>query len=151
MARKPHPVLPPGYFLIGLLGVLALDRWVPGSEWIPSPLHHAGWVLIAAGLWMTVHPSRQFDEAETTVKPHEPSSALVTEGFFRISRNPMYLGMGLALLGLAILLRSLPGLLVPGVFVLLMDLVFIRAEEELLEERFGEAYHKYREGVRRWI
>jgi protein-S-isoprenylcysteine O-methyltransferase Ste14 len=151
VAGKSHPILPPGYFLIALGVALALDRFVPGSEWVPSPLHQAGWGLVAFGIWMAVHPSRHFDKAETTIKPHEESEALVTEGFYRVSRNPMYLGMGLALLGVAIVLRSLPALLVPGIFVLLVDLVFIRTEEELLTERFGDAYRRYRDGVRRWI
>jgi protein-S-isoprenylcysteine O-methyltransferase Ste14 len=76
---------------------------------------------------------------------------MIVEGPFRFSRNPMYLGMILALLGVCVLLGSPGPSPVPVVFYLIMRFVFIPAEERTMEETFGEEFERYRHAVRRWI
>jgi protein-S-isoprenylcysteine O-methyltransferase Ste14 len=90
-------------------------------------------------------------KAKTTVKPFEESSALVTSGVYRISRHPMYFGFVLILMGLAVMLGSLMPFLVIPVFAILIDTVFIRVEERMLEDKFGRAWLDYQRRVRRWI
>lgn len=76
---------------------------------------------------------------------------MVMDGVFSFSRNPMYLGMVAILLGVAVGLGSTWALIVPPVFMGLIQTMFIRMEERILEEQFGAAYLAYRDRVRRWI
>ena len=92
-----------------------------------------------------------FHKAGTTVKPFQESTALITDGVFRISRHPMYLGFVMIMVGVALLLGSLTPWLIIPVFAVLMEVIFIRAEEHMLAEKFGSAWLAYKEKVRRWI
>jgi protein-S-isoprenylcysteine O-methyltransferase Ste14 len=94
---------------------------------------------------------RALKHSRTTVKPFEESTALITGGVFRISRNPMYLGFALILFGIALLMGSLAPHIVIVAFSVLIDVVFIKVEERMLGERFGEAWLRYKATVRRWI
>jgi protein-S-isoprenylcysteine O-methyltransferase Ste14 len=85
------------------------------------------------------------------VKPFEQPSALVTNGVFRLSRNPMYVGFVLILGGVAILLGTVSPYVVVAAFAVVMDRRFIRAEEQALHGRFGAEWASYRSRVRRWI
>ena len=92
-----------------------------------------------------------FVKAGTTVKPFHESSELVVMGPFGVTRNPMYLSMTVFLLGLAILLGSLTPFFVLPFFVWIINTRFIRVEESMLEQRFGDSYRAYKARVRRWI
>ncbi len=100
---------------------------------------------------MNVVADREFKRHQTTVKPFEPSSSLITTFPFSISRNPMYLGLSAMLLGIALLLGSVTALLPAAAFAVLMDRRFIRVEERMLAERFGDEWLHYRTRVRRWL
>ena len=110
-----------------------------------------GLVPIAAGVWLNLAADRAFEELGTTVRPLERSSALATGGVFRLSRNPMYLGMILMLIGVALLLGALSPLLVAAGFAAIIDTRFVPAEEQMLAETFGDAWTAYRDRTRRWI
>jgi len=107
--------------------------------------------LILSGVVMNIRASNFFDKVGTTVKPFQESSCLATEGLYRYSRNPMYFGMLMILIGTFIVLGSITPMLVIPVFMWIITKVFILAEEKALEERFGETYLKYKCKVRRWI
>jgi len=94
-----------------------------------------------------------FRSAKTTIDPRYPykTSSIVSHGIYQFTRNPMYLGLVLILTALSIYLDTLPGLLCVLGFILYMNTFQIEAEEELLEEQFGELYLNYKKGVRRWI
>jgi len=92
-----------------------------------------------------------FKKEQTTVKPFETSSTLITTGVFQISRHPMYLGMILILFGIAILMGSLTPLIVIVIFSILIELVFARIEEKMLEEQFGSSWCAYKKRVRKWL
>jgi protein-S-isoprenylcysteine O-methyltransferase Ste14 len=92
-----------------------------------------------------------FQRKGTTIKPFEESSYLVDGGLFGYSRNPIYLGMVVVLLGLWCVLGSLTSLLVIPVFVWLIQEKFIKEEEKMLEDKFGEEYREYKAKVRRWL
>jgi protein-S-isoprenylcysteine O-methyltransferase Ste14 len=76
---------------------------------------------------------------------------LVQDGLFAFSRNPMYLGMVLVVLGVATLLRGAVPFVVPVVLAVLLYLRFIRFEERALEQTFGDDYRAYKARVRRWL
>ena len=146
-----NPILPPTYWMGSIIAMLALHYFLPVIEMIDVPWNWVGIFPILAGLMLNLSADRAFKVARTTVKPFQTSTALVTGGVFRISRHPMYLGMALSLLGLALLLGSLFPFLVVLVFSLIMEYVFIRTEEKMLRETFGEAYAAYADRVRKWI
>jgi len=110
-----------------------------------------GAFLIAAGIVLNIFADQSFKKSGTIVKPFEESAALVTNGVFRISRHPMYLGMVLILLGISFSLGSLITFLVCLIFSILMQVRFIDAEEKMLEKKFGQAWIEYKHNVRRWI
>lgn len=147
---RPRRVNPPHYFLMAIVAMFAL-AWPTGTALLASPWHYIGIVVLAFGIAMAVAASRQFAAVGTNIVPLTPSSALVTSGAFALTRNPMYLGMVLALIGTALLLnRPLPWL-VPIGFAVLLYLRFIRHEEALMAQTFGDAYLEYKQRVRRWI
>jgi protein-S-isoprenylcysteine O-methyltransferase Ste14 len=95
----------------------------------------------------------EFKRARTTINPFKPekSTALVTSGVYRLTRNPMYVGLTLVLLGWAAFLCSAWALLGPIVFVLYIDRLQIAPEERALSAKFGAAYAEYTARVRRWL
>src|SRR6202035_1479507 len=112
-----------------------------------------GALPVAIGLAIAVAAVRRFRHARTTVNPVDPSKAtqLVTDGVFRISRNPMYLGLALLLMGWAIWLHSVSPWVILPLFVFLITRVQIIPEEHALEHLFGTDYLTYRRSVGRWI
>lgn len=144
-------MLPPAV-LLGALGLAAgLHLAVPLCEVVPKLWRLSGGLPLLLGVGLNLRADGQFKKAGTTVKPYERSSALVTRGVFAWTRNPMYLGMALVVIGIGLLLGSLSPLLVAGVFPVVLDRVFIVPEERMLEESFGEEFRVYRRRVRRWV
>jgi protein-S-isoprenylcysteine O-methyltransferase Ste14 len=148
MGRK---VLPPTYLLVAIVIMLALHLVFPVIKIIPTPWNILGIVPLACGLALNLAADKAFREAGTTVKPFEESAVLITSGVFRLSRNPMYLGYVLILIGIAIMVRSLMPYVVILVFAVLMERVFISVEEQMLVDTLGQAWSAYAEKVRRWI
>ena len=123
----------------------------PAPTWIAWPWRLSGVALILIGAALDVITDQQFKRRQTTIKPFEPSRALVTDGLFRFSRNPMYLGMMVILAGLGICLATLPPLVVIPLFGWWITVRFIAVEEQHLAEQFGDAYTAYCAQARRWI
>jgi len=103
------------------------------------------------GLGLMVWAARVFRKAGTGFQLEGGGSVLVTSGPFRFSRNPMYLGILIWLIGFAVLLGSLIVFIVPGIVFLLAEFLFIPIEEKRMEQMFGEEYIEYRRQVRRWL
>ena len=148
---KDKKVLPPTYLLVAIVLMLVLHFLLPVYKIIPIPWNILGIVPLACGIALNLVADRAFHQAQTTVKPFEESSALITTGVFRISRNPMYLGYVLIPVGVALIVRSVTPCAVIPVFAILMDRVFFRVEEQMLEKRFGEVWLEYAKKVRRWV
>lgn len=110
-------------------------------------------MLVAAGVAFDLLGLFAFRGARTTVNPLRPerASALVTRGVYRVTRNPMYVGMGLLLLAWAAYLSALLPFAGPAVFALYMTRFQIQPEERVLAGIFGEAYASYCARVRRWL
>ncbi len=142
---------PPSVFLVGLAAVAGLSAVTPLELLSSVFVDMAGVALIAVGLWLNIRGSGQFERAGTPIRPGSRGGALVTDGVFRFSRNPMYLGMAAVLLGAALALGSAAACLVAPGFVWLIDRRFVAMEEQILQEQFGEQYRRYQERVARWL
>ncbi len=149
MAQKLIP--PPVYFLISIITMVALHRLIPIKNVFSLPYSYIGLLPLLIGISGDIWAPALFKKATTTVIPFQRSSALVTTGPYRYSRNPMYLGLAFILIGIAILHGSISPVLVIPVFIWLISKNFIEKEETMLEETFGDAYLEYKKQVRRWI
>jgi len=143
--------LPPAFFLSAIVLSAALHFLLPLRRLIAWPWCLVGIAPIVPGIVLNLLADRAFKKHNTTVKPFEESAALVTNGVFAITRNPMYLGMTLILLGIAVLLGSASPFIVVIVLPILFDRTFIAPEEKMLEDTFGDRFSEYRRRVRRWI
>ena len=111
------------------------------------------YIFYFAGLTILVLAVRLFKKQNTTVNPIkiENASSLVTSGIFKYSRNPIYLGMVIILLGLALMFNLIGGILFTLLFAIYITKYQIRPEEEVMERLFGEDFLKYKNNVRVWL
>jgi protein-S-isoprenylcysteine O-methyltransferase Ste14 len=144
-------MLPPRLFVILAMAGCLVGWLLPVHRWIDLPASLSGGVLVVAGLALSVAGSRIFDRVGANIKTFDAPTALVTDGLFARSRNPMYLGFTAALLGVAIVVGTVSALLGPVVFFLAAQLHYIPFEERRMAATFGPAYHEYTKRVRRWI
>jgi protein-S-isoprenylcysteine O-methyltransferase Ste14 len=144
---------PPVWMLLAGALMWSLDRYWPMLAVIVAPWRLAGWCVIAVALIPAATAIAQFVRARTTINPHRPdeTAALVTGGIYRWTRNPMYLGLLILLVGWAIRLGSLSPFLIPPLFALVIEQVQILPEERLLRARFGADYDRYCRVVGRWL
>ena len=107
--------------------------------------------LVTLGVALMVAAVRQFRAAGTNVETFKPATALVTDGVFRVSRNPMYLSLSLIYVGIGVALDSLWILALFVPLIVLMRHGVIAREERYLERKFGDHYLRYQASVRRWL
>lgn len=146
--------VPPMVVLVLLCGAMwglaslapSLDFRFPGRGLLAIAILLVGMFVVGAGL-------RAFARHQTTVNPTRPeaSTAIVTTGIYARTRNPMYLGMLLAIVAWGIYLSNPIGALGPVVFFVWMNRFQIAPEERVLAKRFGAPYQDYLRTVRRWI
>jgi protein-S-isoprenylcysteine O-methyltransferase Ste14 len=134
-----------------LLAEAALHWGFPLAVWLPRPRSYCGLLVVLAGLALVGSAFRLFRRAKTGVVPFSDATALVSGGPYRFTRNPMYLGMTLVLLGVALLLGSVTPLLAPVFFPIVITYRFILPEEEFLEAKLGAPYLALKGRVRRWL
>ena len=142
---------PPVLYLGCLLAGLVLDILWPAPI-VPSAIQFTvGPVLIVLGLVLAAAAMARFRAAGTTVPTSEPTTAIVTNGPYRISRNPIYVALSLIYAGIGITVDSpwIVGLLVP--LLVVMEYGVIRREERYLTDKFGDDYRDYKAAVRRWL
>jgi protein-S-isoprenylcysteine O-methyltransferase Ste14 len=151
VTMKTKRIMPTTYLLIAIIAMIAIHFLFPVVMIIPSIWNLLGILPLVLGVVINLAADGAFHKANTTVKPYEESTALVTDGVFRISRNPMYLGFVLILIGIAVLLRSLSPYLVILAFVILIQVMFITVEEKMLAEKFDARWQEYRQNTRRWL
>jgi len=149
--RHRRRVLPPTLFAGFLAGTVVVSLALPRAGLDRGLSVIAGAALVVAGAGLDLWSDRQLKRAATTVKPEETPTALVSSGAFRLTRNPMYVGMTVILAGVALTLGSALGLACAALFALLADRLYIVREEAALSAAFGPAYAEYRRAVRRWI
>jgi len=148
---KPITITPPVYLFLSIAIMVLVHFLLPGTKILAFPWNLLGLISLTLGIVLNLVADRSFKNHETTVKPVEESTALITTGAFRLSRHPMYLGFVLVLFGIGLLMGSLMPYVVVLVFAIFMDMIFIRFEEKKLEQTFGEAWLEYKKKVRRWV
>lgn len=146
--------IPPRLLAVAVaLGMWAMSLLEPRFESLPS--HHWATALVGAlgGAAITIVGGVTLRAARTTLLPMRPqkTTSLVTTGIFRWTRNPMYLGLAVALVGWAAFLSAAWSLLGPVLFVLYLNRFQIQPEERALTKLFGAEYTNYARRVRRWL
>lgn len=144
-------ILPPRLVLIFVIAMVAADLLAPATAVIGPAWRWAGVLPMAGGIALTIAAARQFDRARTNIRTFDEPTLLVTDGLFRFSRNPMYLGFVLFLVGLGVFLGTLPAMLMALAFAIIADRWYIRFEERAMRAKFGEAYAAYATRTRRWL
>ena len=152
---NPGVIAPPPFIYAGGLALgLLLQRLVP-LKYLPRASRGIGLTLgctgISMGLAVLVSGFRQMNQAHTNINPTRPATTIVTEGPFRFTRNPLYLGMTLLYIGITFLVNSFWLILILPVVLGLMNFGVIAREERYLEHKFGSQYLAYKQRVRRWV
>lgn len=133
------------------VGSATLADWWLGPVPISKPHPGAGWAVGVIGFLLMFEGWRLFKRAHVAICPTAPTKRLVTDGLYRVTRNPMYLGLVLMLAGAAIGVGTVPFYAATIVYFLIVDRVFCRYEEAKLAARFGSHYTDYAQRVRRWL
>ena len=143
----PPPLIYVGFFLVGL----GLQRYVPMPRLAFTIGRVLGAVLVLLWILLTTWSFRRFWAAGTSVIPVRPTTALVIEGPYRLTRNPMYLGLLLLYTGVACWFGFLWPLLLAPVLVWAISVSVISREERYLTRKFGDEYRRYQTQVRPWL
>ncbi len=144
-------IYPPTYLYMSIAFMVGLHFIIPIVEVFNNYWKLIGVIPIILGIYFNIAADKSFNKYDTTVKPNKASDRLITCGVFKISRNPMYLGMVLILLGLGFILGSLSQFLVIPIFISLLNKKFIQIEEKMLEEKFGDFWIEYKDTTRKWF
>lgn len=153
MARLELKV-PPDVVVLGVVALMWIASRFGGSLPLQSlPRYLIGATLIVCGLALIFEARAAFSARRTPFGPLHPSRAttLVTGGSYSFSRNPMYLGTGIALLGLGVVFDSAYSVVSSLLYAFYVDRFQIVPEERALAAKFGSEYGKYRSRVRRWV
>ena len=109
--------------------------------------------LLVLGVVIGILGLTEFSRRSTTVNPHKPdkTTTLVRSGIYRLTRNPMYLGMAIILFAAVVKFGNGINILVIPVYIWVMNTLQIQPEEEVMEQKFGQKYLDYKKEVRRWL
>ena len=145
-------IRPPIAWAVAVLAGLALN-WLMPLPFVPAAVP-AGWLgamIFALALALVAWAIATISRADSNVPTNRPTTTIVDTGPYHFSRNPIYLGMALGLIGLAIAFNSLWLLLTLVPFALVIRYGVVAREEAYLERKFGDVYRRYRARVRRWL
>jgi protein-S-isoprenylcysteine O-methyltransferase Ste14 len=135
-----------------LLGLCWIIKWLfPLNYGLGLYGKVTGLSAMSAGILLLSVAVGLFIARKTTLMPTKSPNKLVTEGIYRVTRNPMYLGMLMILSGFPLIIGTIIGLICPLIFFLLMDRIIIPREEKVVEGVIGEDYLEYKSRTRRWI
>jgi len=144
-------VIPPLVYLVGVIIGLLATALMPtkiaanGVAWL------IGGVVILCGVVMAGSALLRFKSVGTTVRPDRAATSLMIEGPYKMTRNPMYLGLAIVYLGITIADQSLWALVLFPIVLTIIQRKAIEPEEAFLERRFGANYGSYKASVRRWL
>lgn len=146
--------IPPAMLAAGLALLMWLTPFIAPSLWFSFPWQSAVmWLVTIPGMAITILGALAFRREETTVDPTRPemASSLVVTGIYRFSRNPMYLGFLLVLIGWSLHIGNSLAFVALPVFFIYMTRFQIIPEERALYAKFGSSYSDYQRSVRRWL
>jgi len=137
-----------GFYLLIALGI---DFFFIEPKLIHYPFNMVGIIVVFASMILIMWAILIFKKNETTLLHHDKPSVLVTSGPYRFSRNPIYLGLSLGTLGIAIFIGTIAVFFAPLAFALTINWAYIPQEEKKLEQIFGKTFTDYKNHVRRWL
>ena len=154
-AARPNVIpWPPLIACAAIAAAIVLGLLVP-LPWLPPPmsdiLFAVGWVMIAGALAIDITAMRTMSRHKTTIMPNRASDHLVTDGPFSFTRNPIYVGNTMLMIGIGLIAGIVWFLLLAPIAAYATTKLAIEREERHLEARFGKKYRDYRKKVRRWI
>ena len=148
---KGFPDLPPVWLAGFMAAAWVIDRGMPLVEAFGPLYRILGVVLMLAALGLIGWSAWWFWRKKTTIEPYHTPSALIVEGPYRLSRNPIYLALLALLTGYVLWLGSLGPVILPFAFYRVLTRRFIEPEEAVLRRLFGAEAHAYLERTRRWL
>jgi protein-S-isoprenylcysteine O-methyltransferase Ste14 len=147
-------IAPPPLIFLGFLALAAVLEAIvptPTTALFPYVRYAAGTLLFVIGLVIGIAGVRDLRASGTNISTDLPATALVADGIYRWSRNPLYLAMTLAYIGLAIAAGSAWPIMLLIPLLVVMNIGVISREERYLEREFGDAYRRHKLRVRRWL
>jgi protein-S-isoprenylcysteine O-methyltransferase Ste14 len=154
MTDYEHPrvsIAPPLLFLAVLIAAVALHLLAPLPAPWPTTMRSAGMVLLVGGFLLAAWAFSRLVKAGTSPDPARAATTLLTQGPYRFTRNPIYLGFALVFLGFTLLAGTLWGLMLSPVLILAVTRLVVDPEEKHLMARFEARYAEYLARVRRWL
>jgi protein-S-isoprenylcysteine O-methyltransferase Ste14 len=148
----PNVIALPPLVFGAVLGIGLLVHWFwPIPIGNLQPPRWIGGGLAASSAVLAIWGERAMRRAGTNIKPTEPTTAIVQDGPFRFSRNPLYLSLTILYVGVALMFNALIPLLLLSPLLVVVHFGIVRREERYLEAKFGSEYTDYCKRVRRWI
>lgn len=148
----PGVILPPPLLYAGAFVLSLALNWAWPVPILSHPaIRWTGATVLLLGIALNLWGARSMMKARTPINPYRPVTTVVGSGAFRLSRNPLYVGLDLIFLGLTLILNNLWGALALLAVLVVMHYGVIRREERYLEARFGEPYRQYFATVRRYL
>jgi protein-S-isoprenylcysteine O-methyltransferase Ste14 len=146
-------VIPPVQFTLSAMMMYLTAPWLPKQELLLSMGQPIAIVFVIVAITLGLSAVLRFKRVGTTVEPHQPekTSVLVTNGIYRYSRNPMYLSLVLLLCAFLCYLGSILLSVYIVFFIWYITTFQIKPEEQILTQRFGQAYIEYCQRVGRWL
>ena len=142
----------PALLVIFYVAVAYLLKWaLPVPFEVPAAIRLAGFGLVVIGFLLGVGALFQFRKARASFNSNDPTKLLVTTGVYRFTRNPIYLGFLLMVIGLPLNMNSYWGVVVSPLFITTINKLVIEREEEYLEKKFSKEFTEYKVRVRRWL
>lgn len=150
--RGPGLKFPPPLLALGAIGIAWLaDRLRPLPIIEGNALWPGGAAIIAFAVLVALIALLQFFEAKTKIEPWHPTTAIISKGVYRFSRNPIYLSFCIATIGTGLLLNSWWVIASVAILKSMLERLVINREEIYLENKFGDHYLDYKRRVRRWL
>lgn len=151
MKEKKLPIKPPYIAFLLLFLAWLVNYLFPQLKIISKPYNKLGIIVFILGILLMLWAFYLFKKNKTPIVPGQKPTFMVAERPYKFTRNPMYLGVTIALLGAAIYIGNLLSFLSPLIFFLVMNNYFVPFEEKLMEKIFGKQYSNYKKKVRRWL
>ena len=154
--KKDSPAInkyihPPVVAMFFIIVTILLGRFVPLVPELSRTIRNIGFGFVVVGFLIGLAAFIEFRKAKTTLLPHGSVSNIISSGIFRFTRNPIYLGFLLMVIGFPLNYGSVWGIIAAPFFVTTMNRLVIEKEEAYLEKKFKDEYTSFKSRVRRWI